>query len=204
MNPMVLFRALFGLCLGLSAAPTNAYQRTDVANELEDVSDIINDISPEEVPFQSNCSTISVENTKYEYDRDELDAASATNAHIDGDVFAGEAITAPSRLASHCQISRKDFIITRRARKMKKTGQRDEVARQVARKGRELKRDMESSLLANNAAVADNGSVAPETGGLPSWITGDSDGRSSRGATGAEGGYNSGTSLTAAATDGRS
>jgi hypothetical protein len=188
--------------VALHAAPTNAYQRTDVANELEDVSDIINDISPEETPFMTAAGTVTVENTKYEYDTDELDAVNAANAHIDGDVFAGEAVTAPTRLASHCQISRKDFIITRRARKMKKTGQKDEVSRQVARKGRELKRDCEAGMLANNAAVADNGSAAPETGGLPSWIEGDSDGRADRGGGGSEGGYASGTSLTVAATDG--
>lgn len=182
------------------AAPTNAYQRSDQSNTLEDVSNVITDVSPEEVPFQTACGSEMVEQTYYEWDLDELDAVNGSNAHIDGDTFAGEAITSPTRVGNHCQISRKDFIITRRARKVKKTGQRDELARQTVRKGRELRRDMETILMSNQASVTDNGSAAPKLGGLPAWIVGTSDGRADRGGSGADGGFSSGA--ISAATDG--
>lgn len=181
------------------AAPTNAYQRVDQANTLEDVHQEIMDITPDETPFLSNCPVgPAAQNTKKEWDNDELDPQDVTNAWIDGNVFAGEAITSPARLDNECQISRKDFIITRRARKVKKTGQRDEVARQVARKGRELKIDMNGILQLNQAKVPDpDGATAPLLAGLPTWIIGAADGRADRGGTGADP-----ASLGAAKTDG--
>lgn len=180
--------------------PVNAYQRSDVSNEFEDISDIISDVSPEEVPFQTGTGSPSVDNTFYQFDSDELDAADGTNARIDGDTFAGQVVTPPKRVGNHCQISSKEFIITRRARKINKSGQRDELARQTTRKGRELRRDMETILLSNQASLGDDGAVAPLLGGLPSWIVGDVDGRADRGAGGSDGGFAAG--LTVAATDG--
>ena len=183
------------------AIPTNAYQRTSQTHALEDIRDIIYDVSPEEVPFLSNANTVTASNTKHEWVVDELDAASVSNAHIDGDDFAGEAITAPIRMNNECQIQRKDFVITRRTRKIAKAGPDDEVARQIVRKGRELKRDMESALLYNNAKVVDNGSVAPELAGLPTWI--ETSSATLRGATGADAaGVGTATAGAAAKTDG--
>lgn len=198
MNFLTFFARFF--VTALYAAPTDAYQRSDITNELEDISDVISDVSPEEVPFQTNAGSVMVDNTYYEFDSDVLPTAVNNNAHIDGDTFTADAITAPTRKGAHCQIARKDFVVTRRARKLNKTGQRDELARQTVRFGRALRRDIEMSVLANNASVADNGTVAPETGGLPTWIEGDSDGRADRGAGGSEGGF--AATLTTAATDG--
>ncbi len=165
------------------AAPTNAHQRTDISQEAEDVRDVIYDVSPEECPFISNAPVASADNTTHQWHTDALRTAVATNAHIDGDVFAGDAISSPTRLDNECQIFREDIIVTRRARKLAKYGPTDELARQVTRSGRALKRDMEMSMLYNNAKVVDNGSSAPELAGLPTWIIGTSDGRASRGAT---------------------
>ncbi len=167
------------------AAQTNAYQRFAQGNTLEDVHQEIMDITPDETPFLSNCPVgPAAQNTKKEWDNDELDPQDTTNAWIDGNVFAGQVITSPTRLDNECQISRKDFTITRRARKVKKTGQRDEVARQVARKGRELKIDMNGILQKNQAKTPDaDGATAPLTAGLPTWIIGGTDGRANRGAT---------------------
>jgi len=170
------------------SAQANAYQRVDQANTLEDVHQEIMDITPDDTPFLSNCPVgPSSQNTKKEWDNDKLDPQNTANAWIDGDVFAGQAITTPFRLDNENQISRKDFTITRRARKVKKTGMRDEVSRQVARKGRELKIDMNGILQLNQAKLADaDGDTAPLLAGLPTWIIGGSDGRADRGATGAD------------------
>ena len=152
------------------AAPTNAYKRAAITHEFEDIQDIIYDVSPEETPFMTNAGTQVAENTFHEWPIDELDAANENNAWVDGDVFTAGAITPPVMQGNRCQISRKDIAVTRRARKINKAGQRDELARQIARKGRELKRDMEKILLNNQASVADNGTVAPKLGGFPAWL----------------------------------
>ena len=44
------------------------------------------------------------------------------------------------------------------------------MAMQIAKRGKELKRDLEAVLTDNNAQVAGNTSTARETGGLGAWI----------------------------------
>ena len=50
-------------------------------------------------------------------------------------------------------------------------GRKDELAYQIVKVAKELRRDMESILLANNAEVTGNTTTARETGGIGSWIT---------------------------------
>lgn len=181
------------------AAPANAYQRKDITHEAEDVRDIIYDVSPEETPFLTNSAQSTADNTKHQWHEDVLDAPADPssagggggsgngNAWVDGDQFAGQVVTPPTRLDNECQIQRKDFIVTRRARRLNKYGQRDELARQVVRKGRELKRDMEATLLYPQAKVADNGTAAPLLGGIFAYLgNAEGAGRTNRGATGAD------------------
>ena len=68
-----------------------------------------------------------------------MHAVDANNAHIDGDAFSADALSSPTRVGNHCQIGRKDFSVTRRTRKLRKTGQTDSLLRQVVRMGRALR-----------------------------------------------------------------
>lgn len=168
-------------------SPTNSYRRVDTTNALEDYADIIYDTSPTETPMVTNSAQGTADNTRFDWTEDELDAANPDNAHIDGDVFAAEAITPPTKLSNECEIARKDFRITRRSRKVNKAGPDDEVARQSVRKGREVKRDIEASVMANRGLVADNGTVAPRTGSINSFIADlNGNGRTDREGTGAD------------------
>lgn len=138
----------------------------------EDLSDLISDISPTETPFQSNIGSQECSNTYFEWQTDALTAASGTNAQIEGDDLGNTytSITATVRLGNYTQILRKDFLISRTEQVVAKAGRSDERGYQLARKAKELKRDWETSLLANNAAVAGNDTTARETGGLGAWI----------------------------------
>ena len=49
-------------------------------------------------------------------------------------------------------------------------GRNDELSYQIAKRGREIKRDLEATMLLNNASVAGNSSTARETGGIGAWI----------------------------------
>jgi hypothetical protein len=49
-------------------------------------------------------------------------------------------------------------------------GRKDELAYQIVKVAKELRRDMESILLANNAEVTGNTTTARETGGIGAWI----------------------------------
>ena len=74
-------------------------------------------------------------------------------------------------------------------------GRAEALKYQKLMRGLELKKDTEFSIVSNVASV---GGATRVSGGLPSWAVTNV----SRGATGANGGFSSGTGLTVAATDG--
>lgn len=81
---------------------------------------------------------------------------------------------------------------------MKKAGKTSDVSYERAKKGRELKIDMEVMMLSNQASQAGSDAIARRSAGLRAWIaTNDS-----MGSGGASGGYNSGTGAVDAATNG--
>ena len=137
----------------------------------EDLSDLISDISPTDTPFQSNIGSEPCTNTFFEWQRDALASASTSNAQIEGDDLGNTytQITATTRLGNYTQILRKDFLISRTEQVVRKAGRSDERGYQAAKAAKEIKRDWESTLLDNNAAVAGNDTTARETGGLTAW-----------------------------------
>lgn len=151
------------------AQVTGTYSTYDQEGIREDLSNIITNIAPTDTPFMSNISTGSAKNTLYDWQEDSLDAA-AQNAHIEGDETTFSAPTPTVRLQNRTQISKKSVIVTGTARAVNTAGRADELPYQVAKKGREIRRDMEKIALDNNAMVAGDDSTARETGGLVAWI----------------------------------
>lgn len=152
------------------AQPTNTYDTYDAVGNREDLSDIISMISPTDTPFMSGIAKVPATSTKTEWQTDALAAASATNAVIEGDDATTDASVATTRLFNYTQISDKVARVTGTQRAVNSAGRADEMAYQVMKRASELKRDVESSLLANNAQVAGNSTTARETGGIGSWI----------------------------------
>jgi len=152
------------------AQPSDTFSSYDAVGNREDLSDIITMISPTATPFMSGIAQTSATSTKVEWQTDALAAASATNAVIEGDDATTDASTATTRLFNYTQISDKVARVTGTQRAVNSAGRGDEMAYQVMKRAEELKRDVESSLLANNAQVAGNDSTARETGGIGSWI----------------------------------
>lgn len=164
--------------------PAQALDRTGIGNKArEALSDIIYNISPTECPMTMLIGRESADQDAYEWTTDSLAPARSDNKHVDGDDFSAEgdtaqagsgydgiAITAGSRIGNHCQISRKDIVVTRRANRVRKAGRKDELGYQIAKAGRELKRDIEASLCANNNAVQGTTSVAGQAGAYLAWM----------------------------------
>lgn len=164
----------------------------------EDLSDVIYNISPEETPFMSSAGRgPKAKNTYVEWQTDSLASADGSNAHLEGDDASFAAFDPTVRVGNYTQISRKTLILSNTAEVVDKAGRRSELSYQIAKRGAELKRDMETILLSNQAAVAGSASVARKLGSLRAWIQTNS----SLGATGANSGHTSGAP-TAAATDG--
>ena len=138
----------------------------------EDLSDVIYDISPTDTPFMSSIAGKgSVSNTLFEWQTDALAAAVINNYHVEGAAAGTAATTATTRVTNQTQISKKVVEVTGTHETVNNAGKKSEMAHQLAKASKELKRDMEGSLLADNAAAAGNATTARETRGAANWIT---------------------------------
>jgi hypothetical protein len=152
------------------AIVTNTFTSHSGVGIRESLADVIANISPEEVPFQSNVGTENVNNTYFEWQTDSL-ASTSTTAVIDGDdVSSFDSTAATSRVGNYTHIRRRTTIVADNYSALDTAGRNDELAYQLAKRGKELKRDIEAVLTANNAQVAGNSSTARETGGLGAWV----------------------------------
>jgi len=163
------------------AQPADTFSTYDAIGNREDLSDFITMVSPTRTPFQSGISRRSATSTKVEWQTDSLAAASGTNAVIEGDDATTDASTATTRLFNYTQILDKVPRVTGTQRAMDSAGRADEMDYQIMKRTQEIKRDFETSLLANNAQVAGNNTTARELGGIESYIATNDD----FGATGA-------------------
>ena len=137
----------------------------------EDLSDVIYDISPTDTPFMSSIAGKgSVSNTLFEWQTEALAAAVINNYHVEGAAAGTAATTATVRATNQTQISKKVVEVTGTHETVNNAGKKSEMAHQLAKASKELKRDMEGSLLADNAAAAGNATTARETRGAANWI----------------------------------
>ena len=153
------------------AQPTNLFDRYGGTKAVrEDLANIIYNISPEDTPFMSSIGRENVGNTYYEWQLDQLAAASSSNAAIEGDDAGLDSRAATNRVGKYTQISRKVIGVSQTVEAVDKAGMKSYLAYEMAKASAEIKRDMESSLLANQAAVVGNSTTARRTAGLPAWL----------------------------------
>ena len=152
------------------AQVTGTYSVYDAKGLREDLSDIIYSISPTDTPFMSGIGKEKATAVLHEWQTDSLANAVANNAQIEGDEIGFSAPSATSRVSNRTQISRKSVIVSGTLDSVSKAGRNNELAYQISKASKELKRDMESSLCANNSPVVGDDSTARELAGLAGWI----------------------------------
>lgn len=153
------------------AIATNTYLTFSAKGIREDLTDIIYNISPTQTPFMSSAGKTKAAQTFHEWQTDALAAAQTNNAQLQGDdVTSYDPATATTRLGNYTQILRKTVVIADTLDVVKKAGRASEVAYQVAKKLKELKRDMEATLLNNQQRSAGSSTSAPQLAGIESWI----------------------------------
>ena len=118
----------------------------------------------------SNIKRTSASQVKHEFQTDSLAAASSSNAQLEGDDAATDTASVTNRLANYCQILRKTPRVSGTLRATNTAGRRDELSYQISKAGRELKRDLESSLTSGNGATAGSASGARTMAGLGAWL----------------------------------
>jgi len=149
---------------------TNTYSQYDAKGEREDLSDIIYSISPTDTPFMSNVGKNKATAVYHEWQTDALAAAASNNHQIEGDEVAFNAMVATTRVGNRTQISRKAVIVSGTLEAVSKAGRNNEMAYQISKASKELKRDMETTLLLNQAPVTGNDTTARKLAGIETWI----------------------------------
>jgi hypothetical protein len=154
------------------AQPTNTYDSYDAASagNREDLSNIIYTLDQSQTPVLSSLRRVPASATNHQWTKDALAAASSSNFNIEGDEATTTAITAASKLGNYTAISDKVPLVTGTQDVVDKAGPIGEMAKQMEKMMKELKRDVEAALLENNAAVAGNASTARECAGLQAWV----------------------------------
>ena len=171
------------------AIATNTFLTFSAIGVREDLKDFIENISPTDCPFSNMSGKAKAENTYFEWQTDALAAPNTSNAQIEGDETSFAAVTATARVGNRTQISNATVIISRTEEAVKKAGRASELAYQIPKKTKELKRDMEAILTQNQTSVTGNSTTARKTGSLEAWLVTNKD----RGAGGAGNGFSGGT-----------
>jgi hypothetical protein len=152
------------------AIVTNTFTTFDAKGIREDLSNVITNIAPEETPYMSNIGRESVSNSLYEWQTDTL-ASAAANKQLEGDdVTSFDAVTATVRMQNYAQISRKTIVLSATEETVNKAGRKSELAYQIAKRGSELKRDQEFTMLNGAVAAAGNTTTARGTASLGAFV----------------------------------
>ena len=154
----------------MAAPPTDTYETYAQIGKKEDIADILYQISPEETPFMSAAEDTESIAVLHQWMTDVLAAASGSNAVEEGLDAVTTASVATVLASNTCQISDKAPRVSGTSNAVQKYGRGDELEYQIAKMGKELKRDMETSLLANTAEVTGSSGTARVLGGIETWI----------------------------------
>lgn len=176
------------------AALAGTFLSSAAKGNREELSDVVSRITPEDTPIYSMIGKETAKNVFSEWEIDAL-AAPASNAYPEGDEYTYDASAAATRVGNYAQIMRKTWVVSNTQEAMDNAGKAEQIKTLRLKRGIEIKKDTELAIVSNTASVATGTRLM---GSLPSWLTTNV----SRGATGANGGYSTGTKLTVAETTG--
>ena len=146
------------------------YKTYDTIGIREDLQDAIYDISPTTTPFMSTIGRTKAKNTYHEWQTDSLADVNLANAQVEGADAVSATLTPTTRVGNYTQISDKVIQVSTTDDVVDKAGRSTETAYQLSKASAELKRDMESILLSDQAKSAGTATEARKLGGLASWL----------------------------------
>ena len=137
----------------------------------EDLADIIYNIAPTDTPFMSNVGKGSASGTYHEWQTDDLTAA-ADNKVAEGAAAPAAESVASVRVGNYTQIASKTVSVSGSNEAADDAGRASQMAYQLAKKGMELKRDMEKTLVGTDKAQVAGAAAgtARELGSVTSWL----------------------------------
>jgi hypothetical protein len=153
---------------------TNASTSYDIKTsgteeDVIDIKEIVYNISPTETPFVNSVGTRNVSNTVFEWITEELSATSTTT-DLEGDAISAAAASLTTRNSNVCQIMSRAVAVTGTQSAIKLYGKTSQMAHQMARRTKELKRSVEAALLSNQAKATGNSTTARTSAMISAWL----------------------------------
>lgn len=156
--------------MAIVSGTTTNYSIGTAGGLREDLEDVIWDLFAEDNWALANLDRVDAQQTYHEWQLDSLDSASA-NRQMEGDDAAYVTVASPTRVGNYQQISRKTFLVSGSLEASRLAGRKKESARQLMKKMRELKNDMEFALVRNqDSTTGAVGASARSSAGMESWI----------------------------------
>ena len=137
----------------------------------EDLQDAIYDISPTTTPFMSTVGRTKAKPTVHEWQTDSLSDVDLANAQVEGADAVSPTLTSTTMNQNWTQISDKVVQVSTTDDVVDKAGRTTETAYQLAKASSELKRDMESILLSDQAGGAGGTGSARTLKAIQQWLT---------------------------------
>lgn len=151
------------------ATPVNAVSTVLINGQRQDLIDVIYNIDPYDTPFLSAIPKATASAITHEWQTDEL-RSPAVNTKIEGEdasINPGSFTTMNSNI---CQIVSETLQVTGTADAVNKAGRAKELGYQLAKKGKEIRLDMEHMLVGTPLAkVTRSSSVAGQAGNIYSY-----------------------------------
>lgn len=171
----------------------------NAGNVPEKVINELFNIDPTETLFTSKIMQDTQASAKHEFLEESLNAPDKDNARIDGADNTDDSTNQGVRKFSWCQLTGRGIILASQAESSDGFGNITKFGRQLRNRTNETRRDREASHLSENASVEPvEATTAGKSAGFFAWV----ETNTSFGATGVDGGFNSGTGVVDAPTAG--
>jgi len=152
----------------MATTSTDTYDQVGIR---EDLINSIYNVDPTEVPFLSMAPKVKASNTLHEWQTDTF-AAASDNKAVEGADATFTPAAATVRLTNYTQIAQKTAQISKTLEATDRAGRDKEMNYQMLKRGIEIKRDMETTLVGTNKAkAAGNATTARDIASILSWIT---------------------------------
>lgn len=169
---------------------------TGNTSNLEDLENAFYRVYAEQKPITTLSGRTSVSAVRHEWIIDTIAAAALTDIVEEGGNAPTASTEVPVRVNNYVSQFSKTASVADLQDSVKSAGNINSLAEQKAKKLIELGNSVELAYASNQASVAGASGVAPKLGGLVAWIT------TNVNAIGADGGFNAGTGVVDAASNG--
>lgn len=137
---------------------------------VEDISDIITNIAPDDTPLLTMFGRGKADNTTVSELNDALPQPQ-NDPQLEGSDYTPEEVDARSRIDNHTQIFDRVFYITTTQQAVKKHGVKDEVLYQLDKYMKGIAMDLEAVLVTSDSTAQHTATVPGRMGGVPYFNT---------------------------------